>query len=141
MSSKVTKEGAALAVAGNLISLSEVNITNLYINQPGPLPLTGYFTSSGGALIIFVSGSGRVQSASGGAVSMTVTLDGSSTPLGSCEVTTNLNNSHSAMIPVCFFVAASGQNGQHTITLTANNSTVTDFNDWFNVTIVEAVPS
>lgn len=57
MSSNAISKEAALAIAGNPISFAGgANITNLYSNQPGPLPLTGYFTSSGGALLIFVSG-------------------------------------------------------------------------------------
>jgi len=106
-------------------------VTNL-LNSPGSLPLSNSFISHGGTLVIFTSGSGTIGSVT--AMGMTIALDG--TIIETNKIWCNVASAHMAFVPkttVKNGVAA----GSHTITLSSWNSTTTDANDSFNVTVQE----
>src|SRR6267154_3242986 len=69
-------QAAGLAVSGI------VKVTNLFVNQAGPLPKTKAFTSSGGTLVIFVSGS---LSTSNPALLLVMNIDFDGNRLGTCQ--------------------------------------------------------
>jgi hypothetical protein len=118
----------------------------------GPLPWESTYTSQGGTLIISASGSGYRGTGSSqkeGRIGMLVIVDG--TARGpAATVYTNERNSHKAFIPSVIVVEGLPA-GVHTIRLerlynpvcnTASESpehfcTATDFNDAFNVTVME----
>ncbi len=125
---------------------------NQVIGGVGPLPKEGTFTSKGGTLILSASGSGfrgTGTSQMEGRISMKVLVDGNTQ--GYVDGYTNERDSHKPFVPNDFVVTGLPA-GQHTIRLeedynatdcnTANETqrdycTDTDFNDFFNVTVLE----
>jgi hypothetical protein len=110
------------------------SITSVYANSAGPLPLAGdTFTSHGGALTLNASGSG--WSTNGSAlIGMNVLVDG--VVMGTSQVFTNEASSHKAFIPISVALPGVGS-GAHVVVLQPLSGTTTDFNDFFNVTVVE----
>lgn len=110
------------------------NITAVYANAAGPLPLSGdTFTSHGGVLTLNAAGSGwssKVDSLIG----MNVLVDGK--PMGTAQVFTNEAASHKAFIPISVSLPGVGA-GTHVVVLQPLPGTNTDGNDFFNVTVVE----
>ena len=138
--------------ASTLVNLTAANIsspmwkvTSVFNNKAAPgagLPLSGTFTSHGGTLLIFVSGSGRYGSGDyiptttgDGLISVEVDLD--TVAIGYLEVYSNLNASHMSFIPN-LIVKTGAASGSHTIKLSNSaTSTITDGNDYFTVVVVE----
>lgn len=102
-------------------------------NAPGPLPLNGSVTTGGGRLLLTISGSGYRQETPG-TLGIDVTIDG--TPMGSINAYTNEILSHKTL-PARTLVIEGLIAGTHTVTLVAQADTMTDANDYFNVTVVE----
>jgi hypothetical protein len=106
-------------------------------NKPAPatgLPATGMtamFTSSGGPLLVIVSGT--AYRGAGNTMDIAVQLDGTS--LGDLVGYTNEVGSHKALPTRVFSVTPSA--GSHTIALIAVSATATDSNDYFSITVVE----
>jgi hypothetical protein len=106
-------------------------VTNL-INTPGPLPISKSFTSHGGALVINTTGSGTISSVT--AMGMTVSLDGAT--IETNKIWSNVTSAHMAFVPKTI-IRTGVTAGTHTLTLSSWNSTISDLNDNFNVTIQE----
>jgi hypothetical protein len=124
-----TSQDASAGVAVSGI----VQVTNLFINEPGPLPLTRSFLSSGGALLIFASGS-LSTSTSGTLLQMGVYLDGDLIANG--QVWINVS-SHTALIPVLLTVGPRPA-GSHEIELrVVSGGTNSDANDYYTVNVIE----
>jgi hypothetical protein len=109
------------------------NVTQVMNARQGALPVSGGFMTGGGTLLIIASGSG--WSPGGGSnIGMVIQLDGGT--IGTARSFSNEAGSHKAFTTnplVQRNVAA----GSHTITLSIIANTATDFNDWFNVTVLE----
>lgn len=118
---------AGLAVSGI------TKVTSLFVNQPGPLPITKAFISSGGNLLVFVSGS-LWTSHQPKLMVMNIALDGNK--IGTCQEWSNVNSSHEALVPV-LLTANSPAAGNHVIELTVASGDISDLNDYYNVTVVE----
>ncbi len=121
------------------------------ISAIGPLPLEGIYSSKGGTLLVFASGSGFRSSANArltGRIGMNIIVDGS---FGRAEVFTDERDSHKAFVDDSFVVEGLPA-GDHTIRLEAVYSepfcntaaerrdfscTTTDSTDRFNVTVIE----
>jgi Fibronectin type III domain len=107
--------------------------THLFSGAIGPLPITSpAFTSSGGTLMVFASGSGWSSTASA-SLGMTVQLDGAS--IGTASVFTNEAGSHKAFVSSVLLPIPAA--GSHTITLQPRTGTTTDLDDYFSVTTLE----
>jgi hypothetical protein len=109
---------------------------NNVINTLGPMSsATGSFTSGGGTLVIFASGSGR-SNFSGGFIGMEVHVDGK--VIGSSFIISGgVTNTREAFVPSTTVVSGVAA-GTHTITLVPyTDFTVTDSYDYFNVTVQE----
>ncbi|HEY1662993.1 MAG TPA: VCBS repeat-containing protein [Verrucomicrobiae bacterium] len=104
---------------------------NTVIDNSAGLPNSGNFTSSGGTLLIFASGSG--YSTTGGTIGMTVEIDG--VPVENVTGYANAANTHLAFVPK--MIKTSAPAGYHTLTLVPLSGTSADFNDNFNVTVQE----
>jgi hypothetical protein len=102
------------------------------ITGAGPLPRSGNFTSGGGTLMIFVSGSGYSPSA-GALIGMDVVLDGNL--IDSCLIFANPAVTHLAFVPAT--IRAGAAPGAHTIKLVPRAGTTTDNTDFFRVTVQE----
>jgi hypothetical protein len=108
--------------------------TNIFTNTPGPLNLNSSFTSGGGTLVIFASGSGY-SSAATASIGMNILVD--STNIGSCKIAYNFTNTHVAFVPRTMVIPGIAA-GTHTLALTPiGGATTTDLNDFFNVTVQE----
>jgi len=127
------------------------------IRDQGPLPLEGTFTSNGGTLIIWASGSGYRSSSNArthGRIGMDVLLDTFIIWDAGAEVFTNEQNSHKAFVDLYAVVHLPEDSaGQHTIRLedsyntsfcntpnefpTNVRCTTTDRLDFFRVTVME----
>jgi hypothetical protein len=107
-------------------------VTNL-LNSLGPLPISKSFTSHGGTLIIFSSGSGYAITAST-AMGMVVSLDGVN--LATNKLWSNFAGAHLPFVPLTTCKPGVPA-GMHQLTLTALSGTVSDFNDTLNVTVQE----
>jgi hypothetical protein len=113
---------------------SSVSITGVYVNAAGALPLAGdTFTSHGGTLTLNASGSAWSTSA-GALIGMNVLVDG--VVVGTSQVYTNEAQSHKALIPISVALPGVGA-GAHVVVIQPLSGTTTDFNDFFNVTVVE----
>jgi len=120
-------------------SIPDPVLKNLMSHQllpqtPGPLPLnTRSFTNSESTLIVVVSGSGfRLTLA--GKIGMSVSLDG--VTIGSASSYTNELASHKAFSSSAIVVNGVAK-GAHTITLLPLIGTLTNADDFFNVTVME----
>jgi hypothetical protein len=121
------EKAAGLAVSGI------VRVTNLFVNQAGPLPKTRAFTSSGGTLAIFVSGS---LSTGNPARLLVMNIDFDGIRIGTCQEWINVN-SHISLVPVLLSVPTPAA-GNHVIALSVGSGdTSTDQNDYYNVTVIE----
>jgi hypothetical protein len=110
------------------------NAVQLLNAQPGPLPnTTAAFTSGGGILLIFASGSGYAATA-GQQIGMEIFVDG--VIKGFAKSFTNEIASHKAFTANALLVSGVAA-GSHTVGLVAWNNTTTDGNDFFNVTVLE----
>lgn len=100
---------------------------------------TSPFTTAGGTLMVFASGSGYYTPPGGGApsasqIGMEIFLDAAS--IGFAKGFTNEPSSHKAF-PATTLVVRGIAAGTHTITLKPWNGTLTDYNDFFNVAVME----
>lgn len=124
---------ARLEVAGGILS-PMWRVTQVFNARQGALPLTSpVFQSGGGTLLIFASGSGFLQSGAGN-IGMGIQIDGGT--IGTVRSFTNESLSHKSFVANALVQRNVGA-GNHTITLFALASTITDFNDWFYVTVLE----
>jgi len=100
----------------------------------GPLPQTATFKAPTDGPVVFVlSGTARTASA---AVLTGINLSLDGTNIGNAMCWANQNNNHIAMRPT-FIPYDSLTFGQHTIEITnAYGSTITDVNDYFQVTLL-----
>jgi hypothetical protein len=124
-----------VAEAGVAVASTSAKISTVISNRPGPLPLSGTFTSQGGALLILVSGSGKRRSnVLPGIIGMDVRLDDKE--IGKCQAFGDAEGKRGTFVPV--FITVSGVSpGRHDVVLHPFSRTETDDNDFFNVTIVE----
>jgi Fibronectin type III domain len=106
---------------------------NLFAVAVGPLPITSAaFTTSGGTLMVFASGSGS-SPVINNTIGMTVQLDGTS--IGTASVPSNEALSHRVFVSSVLLATPAA--GSHTITLQARTGTTTDSFDYFSVTTLE----
>ena len=111
--------------------------TTQLINAYGPLTKTSpSFTTRGGTLLLFFSGSGYTTSLSGGYIEIVVKIDG--TIVGRTGIYANQPNMHLALVPKQL-VITSVLAGSHTLTVESSSSypITTDGNDPFQVTVTE----
>jgi hypothetical protein len=101
--------------------------------SPGPLPKSVPFVSAGGMMMIFASGSGFLAGTAAGLIGMRVKVD--DVIRGNSRGFTNEGSSHKTFVPVLLVEGVAA--GAHTLTLEALSPTLSDGNDFFNVTIVE----
>lgn len=124
----VTKFGA-----DGSISTPRWKVSQPINNAVGGLPVTGPFTSGGGSLLLFVSGSG-FSNVGAQAIGLQILIDG--VFQGIAQVFTNEAASHKSFVANATLVAGIPP-GAHMLTLVAMPNTVTDFNDFFSATILE----
>lgn len=105
-------------------------------NVPGPLPKTVRFRTTGGNLVLMVSGSAFWTVANTNLVK--VKFD--TRVLGDIRSFTSEGQSHKAAVSRWFFVGGAAA-GDHDIELLTDsegpNATLTDANDYFSVTVFE----
>jgi len=114
------------------LSSSMWRATQVMNQVQGALPKSVGFSSGGGTLVIIYSGTGWRQGA--GNVGMNLLLD--NVVVSTTRSWTNESQSHKAFT-TNIHVQANVAAGNHTIALTVIPETVTDVNDWFNVTVLE----
>ena len=101
------------------------------VTQAGPLPITTSFSAPGDEpMYLEVNGSVWSQSANE-LLGIVVALDGN--VIGEAQIFSNGNATHRAVVPAYIQVQLS--EGQHTLTLSAANNTVSDYNDLFAVVL------
>ncbi len=126
---------AAPATTGSINS-PMWKVTQLY-NMQAPavsLPMTsGAFTTGGGTLLIFASGEGWAGSAK--QIGMSIAVDG--VIRGYAKTFTNELSSHKTFTTNALVVTGIAAGSSHTITLASWNTTNTDVNDFFTVTVLE----
>ena len=119
-----------------LESARKTKVTVVMDNSAGPLGTTGKtgsFTSTGGPLLVIVSGTGYASE--NDALLIAVQLDGKS--LGTLKGYTNEGSSHKALPTRAFSVPAAAA-GTHTVGILAGaTNLVTNSGDYFSVTVVE----
>jgi len=127
-------------VTGNLKLDAKVtspmwHVSQLFSNkaQSGGLPLSGSFTTHGGLLMIFASGSG-FSSLSNATIGMAISIDGTSK--GAASSFTNESASHKAFVANPLVVSGLAA-GSHTISLDELSGTTTDLSDRFSLTVME----
>ena len=128
-------EDLKVAETGVAVARTIARISTLMSNRPGPLPLSGTFTTQGGALHILVSGSGtRRADVLPGIIGMEIRL--ADKAIGKCQVFVDEQGKRGTFVPV--FITVSGVSpGEHALLLHPFSRTETDENDFFNVTIIE----
>lgn len=115
------------------------NVFQPVYNWAGPLSLDGdtFTPGSGKTWFLFASGSG--WSTSGGElIGMSVLVN--EIQVGICQVMTNEASSHKAFVPICVPLTENELTPGQPATVRLepyNDATVTDLNDYFNVTVVE----
>jgi hypothetical protein len=124
----VTKFGA-----DGSISTPRWNVSQPINNAAGGLPVNGPFTSGGGSLLLFVSGSG-FNNLGAQVIGLQILIDGIFH--GIAQVFTNEAASHKSFVANPTLVK-NVPPGAHTLTLVALPNTATDFNDFFNATVLE----
>ncbi len=127
-----TTPGATLDVVGSMRS-TMWDVFQLYSSQPGPLTLSKQFSTSGGTLVIFASGSGFIGGG-GGHIGMEIRVD--NVNKATVRVFTNEGSSHKAFVSNPIVVAGIAA-GTHTLSLVALAGVATDANDFFSVTVFE----
>lgn len=108
-------------------------VTHLFDQRQGALPISATFGCAGGTLIIIFSGSGWANNTTGN-IGMALQIDGANVDFA--RAFTNEPNSHKTF-GTNVYVHPSLAAGNHTLALAVLPGTTTDFNDWFNVTIIE----
>ena len=97
------------------------------ISQAGPLPITTTFAAPGDMpLYLVVNGSVWSQSTDV-LIGIVAELDGN--VVGKAQIWSNGNATHRAVVPAYIKVQLS--QGQHTLTLSADRNTVSDYNDLY----------
>ena len=100
---------------------------------PGSMPINGSFVAGPGPVVLLASGTGYAGGAA--TLGMNVVVDG--TTVGIVKGFTNEGGSHKAFSTNALVVnLAAG--GSHTVSLTSFNGTVSDSNDYFNLTVLDA---
>jgi hypothetical protein len=119
--------------ADGSISTPRWNVSEPISNSIAGLPIAVPFTTGGGSLLLFVSGSG-FSNAGAQAIGIQILIDGIFH--GMAQVFTNEALSHKSFTANATLVKGILA-GAHMLTLAAMPNTVTDFNDFFSVTILE----
>ena len=131
--------GQAGYFEGNVTVTGKLTVPRFHstqlINGLGPLPLTSAsFTTSGGTLLLFYSGSGYADVASR-MIGMTVKIDG--TVVDQTGVFANQSLNHMAFVSKQWVLTGIAA-GAHTVSLEAMNAnSKSDFNDIFEVVVTE----
>ena len=112
------------------------NVTQPIYNWQGPLPLDGdpFTPTRDGTILLLASGSGW-STDEGGLIGMNILVNESL--VGTSQVFTNEERSHKAFIPICVPLSGLTPGQPATVRLEALDGTTTDYNDYFNVTVVE----
>jgi hypothetical protein len=112
-----------------------VKATTVMDVRPGPVtaPFQGTFHSSGGQLLVQVSGSGY-STIAGRVIGVDVAIDG--IEVGEARSFTNEASSHKAFVTNASPLAGRGA-GTHTVSLTPRSGTSTDASDFFTVVVLE----
>jgi hypothetical protein len=121
---------------GNIISprFRALKLMNASTNVTS-LPLSAGFTTSGGTLVITASGSGFASAANAPTIiGMNILVDGVNQ--GVSRSFTNEASSHKAFVTTTIVLTGVAA-GNHTVQLTALTRTTTDFNDFFDVSVLE----
>jgi hypothetical protein len=102
------------------------------INQKGPLPITATFNALGNeTMYLEVNGSVWSQQANQ-MLGIGIKLDGKA--LGAAQIYSNGTTTHRTVVPA--YIAIKLSQGQHTLSLSANNAaTVSDNNDFYTAVI------
>jgi hypothetical protein len=106
--------------------------THVLNQRQGPMPVSGTFVSGGGTLVIIFSGSGFASTATN--IGLALQINGGT--VATTRVFTNEASSHKAFT-TNILVQGNVAPGNHTINLTPLVNTLSDGNDWFNVTVLE----
>ena len=114
------------------LAASKWKVTTV-IENAGPLPITSSFSTSGGTLLIFVSGSAYSGTA-GASIGMTISIDGTS--IDSLLLYANSSGFHLPFVSKTVIKRGLAA-GSHSLTLTALSGTTTDLQDNFDVTVQE----
>jgi hypothetical protein len=116
------------------------NATQIFNSRQGPRDgsrgeiLNAEILTNGGTLVIFAAGAGRAATTIG-VIGMTIWID--STEIGRALCWTNDAQKHQTFVANAIVPAAIPA-GKHTLWLrTFNDNTIVDYNDFFNVTVVE----
>jgi hypothetical protein len=126
-----TSPGAALDVNGGIKS-TKWAVTGVLANTPGPLPLSGSFSSGGGTLLVTACGAGW-WGTSGVNMGFNVQIDG--VTKGATSLYNNNASTHLAL-PCANFVVTGISSGSHTAGIVAN-SLNTGGVDYFSLTVLE----
>ncbi len=113
------------------------NVTQVFNEHAGPVPATGIsgpFTSGGGKLLIFASGSGFAIPPSGGMIGIQVLIDGA--VQGAAQSFTNEVNSHKSFVANALVISGIAA-GSHTLAVLPAAGTTIDQNDRISVTVLE----
>jgi hypothetical protein len=107
-------------------------------DKPGPLPVTGTYTSKGGTLIIFASGSGWTGTPPQ-QIGMKVNVDGSAEPPNAEVFVKNAAsaNEHFAFVPASIVIKGQPAGPVPIELVRLNGQTQTDADDSFKVTVLE----
>jgi hypothetical protein len=105
----------------------------IIISQAGPLPISQTFTTEGGSVMLFVSGSG--YGSTNTPIGLNALVDGNQ--IGTVNLYVNVGSNHSAFVPRMFHLTGLAA-GAHTLQLTRLvPNTGTDLNDRFEASFVE----
>lgn len=121
---------SSVSVPGNL-TLGLRASAGVALSSAGPLPLVTTFTTEGGTVILFVSGS--VFGASNTVIGFDVVVDGVTRRIIDSYV--NEAGSHKALVTRQFPLSLSA--GVHSLQLVTRSGTSSDFNDRFEVSFIE----
>ena len=103
------------------------------ISSTGPLPAQGTFNAESDAQMVMLVTGSVWSNQPDQFVGVNVSLDGEN--VGTCIIYCNEAGSHRTFIPQLFPITVPF--GEHTISLTPTNGyTVSDYNDYFNVSIL-----
>ncbi len=101
------------------------------VAQVGPLPITATFNAPGDMpMYLEVNGSVWTQSANV-LTGIVVKLDGN--VVGKAQIFSNASATHRAVVPV--YIPVKLTQGQHTLTLSADAYTVSDYNDLYTAVL------
>jgi len=106
--------------------------THVLNQRQGPMPVSGTFVSGGGTLVIIFSGSGFATI--GTNIGLALQIDGGT--VATTRAFTNEPSSHKAFT-TNILVQGNVAAGNHTINLIPLVNTLSDGNDWYNVTVLE----